>query len=145
MLDRDLKKFVSQNECLELAEAMNKKYRMALQGRKFHIVAVNDDSKVQVKVLLKSEDDAFYYPIEARVRYKSEELESYDAALFLIDYIDTYLEEFLLEEDEDLFLTIDWSDHEYEGINFQLKGQIANKKLEDMADALIDNHDTSQP
>ena len=60
-----------------------------------------------------------------------------EAALFLIDYIDTYFEEFLLEEDEELYLPIDWAKHTYEAVEFEVKGQIKNEKLEDMADDLL--------
>lgn len=141
MQDQNKEKFVSHDECLELANMMNKKYRLALGKRVFKVSASHDDSKVLVKVLLNNEDMSFYYPVEARILYRSEEIEAYDAALFLIDYIDTYFEEFLLEEEEDLFLTIDWSDHEYEGLAFQVRGQIKNKKLEQMANELLGEPD----
>ncbi len=126
--------FVSQELCDELAASMNSKYRLALGERRFSLSAEVRGRGVFVKVLLSNPDKSFYYPVEARVLYEKEEMKSGEAALFLFDYIDTYFEEFLLEEDEQLYLSIDWSDHQYEAIEFQVRGQILNLKLEEAAD-----------
>jgi len=134
MSDAIAPEFVTNEECRELAEAMMKKYRMAVKDRSFSVKASLKDRAVYVTVLLANPEQTYYYPVEARILYGPEEKKPREAALFLIDYIDTYFEEYLYEEDEDLFLTIDWSDHEYEAVNFQMKGQILNKKLEALAD-----------
>ncbi|NRA66416.1 MAG: hypothetical protein HRU19_18155 [Pseudobacteriovorax sp.] len=137
MTDQKPKEFVNQEECDELAKAMDTKYRIAMNSRNFSIQAIHDGPVVSVKVLLANGDESFYYPVEGRVEYEKEELTAYEAALFLVDYIDNYFEEFLLEEEEDLFLPIDWSAHSYESVNFHLKGQVHNKKLDDLADRIL--------
>ena len=101
------------------------------------VKAEKNDTDVLVQVLLSNEDESFFYPVDARVKFEVEEMSVNEAALFLIDYIDVYFEEFLLEEDEELYLPIDWKDFEYEAVNFQMKGQIFNKSLENMADELL--------
>lgn len=135
--------FIDQETCDALAAAMQTKYRMALGERRFAVEASIKGRGVFVKVTLQNADRSYFYPVEGRILYEQEEMKSGAAALFLIDYIDTYFEEYLLEEDEDLFLTIDWADHHYEGVNFQLKGQILNLKLEELADQWL-NRPTSE-
>lgn len=135
MTDKPLKKPLLDDELKELSHAMDTKYKSALDGRSFSMETEQKDDGVYVKVLLKNQDSSFYYPVEARVKYKHEELGISEAALFLIDYIDTYFEEFLVSQE--IYLPIDWADYEYEAINFQVKGQIFNKKLDQMADELL--------
>lgn len=126
--------FLSAEDCAALAQSMEIKYRMALKGRKFSVSAEIRGRGVFVKVLLSNSDQSFYYPVEARILYEKEEMKAAEAAMFLVDYIDAYFEEFLLEDDEEIYLTIDWSDHQYEAVDFQMRGQIQNLKLEAMAD-----------
>ena len=137
MTNTTLKKPISEDELNDLARAMNTKYKQSLQHRFFTIEAEQKDEGVYVRVLLQNQDESFYYPVDARVKYKHEELELSEAAFFLIDYIDAYFEEFLGEQSEQIYLPIDWTDHEYEAIDFQIKGQIFNKKLDELADQLI--------
>ena len=130
-------KFLTQEELNELAEAMDDKYRIGLNGRSFAIEAKVEGIGVLVKVTLENSEKTFVYPVEARIDFKKEEMTENKSALFLIDYIDTYFEEFLLEEDEELYLPIDWAKHTYEAVEFEVRGQIKNEKLEDMADELL--------
>jgi hypothetical protein len=137
--------FVTQDLCDELAASMNAKYRLALGQRSFVLSAELRGRGVFVKVVLSNPDKSFYYPVEARVLYEKEEMKAGEAALFLFDYIDSYFEEFLLEEDEQLYLTIDWSDHQYEAIEFQMRGQILNLKLEQEAEEWLKRAEASLP
>ncbi len=134
MTELNAQVFLTNEECIELAETMVKKYRIAMKDRNFSIRASVQGKGTYVTVLLANADESYYYPVEGRLMHEAEEMEPHEAALFLIDYIDTYFEEFLYEQEEDLFLPIDWTDHEYEAVNFQIRGQIVNKKLESLAD-----------
>ena len=131
------KTFLTEEECQALAKAMDDKYRIALNGRNFYITCSLEGDGVKVEVLLKNEEQSFYYPVQGRIMHEAEEMSAGEGVLFLVDYIDIYFEEFLLEEEETLYLPIDWKDFEYEAVNFQLKGQIKNQKLEAMADKLL--------
>ncbi len=132
--------FLTNDECIELADTMVKKYRIAMKDRSFSIRAAVQGSGVYVTVILSNKDQSYYYPVEARVMFEVEELEPREAALFLIDYIDTYFEEYLYEEDEQIYLPIDWADHEYEAVTFQIRGQILNQKLDSLADQWLISH-----
>jgi hypothetical protein len=129
--------FLSQDECNALAQTMESKYAMALKARHFKIEAEVKGRGVFVKVILANQDRSYYYPVEARVMYEKEELQRGEAALFLIDYIDSYFEDFLTHENEEIYLPIDWGDFQYEAIDFQVRGQILNLKLEEMAEQLL--------
>lgn len=126
--------FLTDDDCKELAETMVKKYRIAMKDKTFSIRAWVENRGTYVTVLLSNTDQSFYYPVEGRLLHEPEEMEPVEAALFLIDYIDTYFEEYLYEQDGEIFIPIDWTDHEYEAVNFQIRGQILNKKLESLAD-----------
>jgi len=82
---------------------------------------------------VKSSDAKFVYPIEARVMHGQEEMTPREAALFLVDFVDLYLEEYFVDEDEECpYLTIDWSDFDYDAVKFQMRGQIINQSVEDL-------------
>jgi hypothetical protein len=119
-----------------LASLMCEKYTIYLDERTFHIEAKDDGAGVRVKTVLNNKDDSYYYPVEARMMHVKENLEPRKAVLFLINYIDGYFEDYLTEM-ESTYLLIDWSDVEYEGVDFQIKGQVANRKIDLMADDLI--------
>ena len=115
---------------------MTANYAPYLQGRSFAIVAMECEGALYVTTLLSNSDESFYYPVDTRIDYKAEEMSRYDAFIFLVDYLDLYFEEYLTEDD-DLLLTIDWTFHQYDAVDFQMKGQIINKKMEKMADELL--------
>ena len=115
---------------------MDKKYRSRLGDRRFTIGATREGDEVSVRVLLANEDESFYYPVEGRIMAAAEELTALAAGQFLIDYIDMYFEEFL-DSGEEVLVRIDWDDHQYDAVNFQLRGQILNRQLEKMADDLL--------
>ena len=129
--------FVNQDDLETLAKSMESKYAMALKGRTFRIEAEVKGRGVFVTVILSNADKSYYYPVEARVLYEKEEMQRGEAALFLIDYIDAYFDEYLIQENEEIYLPIDWADFHYEAIDFQMRGQILNLKLEEMAEQLL--------
>ena len=124
-------------ECADLAQMLETKYGAYLGNRTFIITSEMKDGGVFVTVLLKNPDDTFYYPVEARMNHVAQELLAKRAGVFLIDYIDAYFEEYFTEEDENLFLPIDWADMQWDTVDFQIRGQILNLKVERMADALL--------
>ncbi|WP_141732052.1 hypothetical protein [Oligoflexus tunisiensis] len=131
--------FLNQDDCDALAKAMESKYAMALKGRSFKVEAEVKGRGVFVKVILSNQDRSYYYPVEARVLYEKEELQRGEAALFLLDYIDAYFDEYLTQENEEIYLPIDWADFQYEAVDFQMRGQILNLKLEELAEQLLKN------
>ncbi len=131
--------FLNAEDCDALAKAMESKYAMALKGRTFKVEAEVKGRGVFVKVILSNQDRSYYYPVEARVLYEKEEMQRGEAALFLIDYIDAYFDDYLTQENEEIYVPIDWADFQYEAIDFQMRGQILNLKLEELAEQLLKN------
>lgn len=128
--------FMTATDAAYLAQCMNQKYAYFIKERAFSINAAVDQEWVVVKVVLANADDSFHYPVEARIKFESEEMAARDAALFLIDYIDLYFEEFL-EEGEATYVPIDWTKHQYDASEFEMRGQIFNLKVERMGDDLL--------
>jgi hypothetical protein len=141
MSAEDQLKLLTEEECAALAELMQKKYSALLNDRKFSIKVSADVDGVLATVLLKNDDDSYVYPVEARMMNHEEEMTPREALAFLIDYIDLYFEEFFFEEDQMLYIPIDWSNYEYEGVTFQMRGQILNAKADAMADQFLKEHD----
>ena len=127
----------SLEELEDLAAAMDQKYTIAMKDRQFKIICKREENFVFVTTLLQSKDESFHYPVETKMDVMAEGQKYREAVLFLIDYIDTYFEEFLMEEEEQLYLPIDWKEHQYEAVTFLIRGQIKNLKIEKMADALL--------
>lgn len=131
-----MKEPISVEECLQLSQVMGKKYASALKDRNFFIKTQGMADGVMLTVILRNHSGSFHYPVEGRMKLGTEGLNSRDAALFLLDYIDQYFEEYLTR-DPDTFLPIDWTDYELEGRHFQIRGQIANLELEKLADEIL--------
>lgn len=127
---------VSREESIQLAQIMNLKYAAARRQRYFSIKAAVDGPWATISVVLESADQSFYYPVDGRVLYKTENIDAKSAILLMADYIDAYFEEFF-REDENVFIPIDWSHFQFEGINLQLKGQVLNLVHEQAAEELL--------
>ena len=136
--------FVTEEELKELAEQMSKKNQAFLQDRQFYIHAEKTDNSVFVTVTLKNKDESYFYPVELRMNFEQEELIARKGALHLVDYADLYFEDFLTEG-ESLYLQIDWAKHEYDTVEFEMRGQVRNKKLESMADEILAQADQTNP
>lgn len=127
---------LSKDECLKYSKIFETKFAAALNDRSFHITAQGIVDGVHVTVLLSNPSGSFHYPVEARMLSGVKDLSDKNAAIFLLDYIAGYFEEYLLHDNQ-TFLPIDWSDFELDEYSFQMRGQIANLELEKMADAIL--------
>ena len=131
-----MKELVTRNELCELAMRMDTKYKVFLKDRKFTINFGQKGTVVDVQTSLASADESYVYPVEANLDFAQEEMEPRKAVLFLIDYIDNYFEDFFAEG-EVVYLPIAWKAMSYDGIDFQLQGQILNKRAERWADEIL--------
>ena len=129
---------IEQDELNELASILNIRYASSLGERQFSFTADLDFQKdvAQVQVLLQNQDQSFYYPVDGRISAENHTLSLRECALAVIDFIEAYFGEYF-GGDENVFLPIDWNDFSFEGIDFQLKGQVRNLKAEQMADELL--------
>lgn len=127
--------FVTSEERAELSLMLRRKYAATTQQRYFELDLKQDGTGVYAKVALRDASGSFYYPVEARIAHDDHTMTAREAAVFLIDYIDAYFEEYL--RDGETFLPIDWSDYDADGVVFQMKGQIQNLEAEKLADELL--------
>ena len=92
-----------------------------------------------ITVLLKNEDETYYYPFETAIPLnQNPTLSEEDAKKFLLDFIGEYFDAFFADERE-TFLPIDWTLFEVEGANIYARGQVVNKKFEKTADAILES------
>ncbi len=125
---------LSDLECMQLAQIMNLKHAVARGPRVFSIAIEPEASHMVCKVTLANKEQSYYYPVQVRVESTKETAR--DNALLVLDYIDSYFEEFF-NEDENVFLPIDWKEFVFEGTSFLMRGQILNLKAEKEVDALL--------
>jgi len=127
---------LTDGECLQYGKLMEQKYSAVLGQRFLEVTATAESREVQVKVILRNTSCSFYYPVQGRIKILDDGLSQREAALFMLDYIDLYFEEFL-NDDAGVYLPIEWADYSCEGVEFQLKGQVLNLELERAADELL--------
>ncbi len=123
--------------------ALERKYAIYLKDRFFEIETSEDEVFHFVKVILRNESKKYFYPVECRVK-KKVDLSPTTVLPILIDFIDGYFQEFFSEE-ESVFIPIDWTPYEYEGIIFEMRGQIFNLWAEEAADQILSLADSHVP
>lgn len=127
---------VSDNDLKDLSKVLSIKYSGHLNGRFFTIDSKLEHGVVFVNVVLKNDEESFYYPVEGRMNCIDQKLSVSDATLMMLDFIDSYFEEYL-REDENVFIPIDWALFQVEGVEFFLKGQVRDLKSERIADQFL--------
>lgn len=123
-------------DVLEVERTLNSLFGVWLKDRSVHVSASSDGKTAFVHVLIKNNKQTFYYPIEARADLQNIKHPAKDVSLVILDFIASYMEEFF-KEDENVYLPIDWTDYHVEGLDFQVKGQVQNRHIEDMADQIL--------
>jgi hypothetical protein len=115
---------------------MNMRFARWRKDRSFRLAVSSDAEALEVTLTLSNESQTFFYPVQSRLLHRTQNVSLQDSFTFLLEYIESYFEEFFLN-DEGVYLPIDWTDCEYDGINFQIKGQIQNLLMESLADKLL--------
>jgi len=126
-------------EISNLEKIMNLKYASFLKSRKFSIKHSLGESSCLVEILLKNDDESFWYPIEAKMELLESDLKDREASLLLLDYIDSFFGSYF-QEDENIFVPIDWSSRVFEGETIYIKGQKLNLKVEKRAAEFLKVH-----
>jgi hypothetical protein len=121
-----------------VSEVLETKYRSWLNDRYFEVESSVEGPVVLVKVTLQNADKSFVYPVEGRMMFEDQDLKADAARSFLLDFIDSYVEEYL-SGGEETYLPIDWATYDCEGLELQLRGQVLNTKLEALADHLLND------
>lgn len=125
-----------EDEIINIQSLLNKKHSLYLENEEFKVEAEKSKEQIQIRISLSKKDNSFSYPIEGVYIKETKDQKEEDIALNLIDYLDFYWASYFSEE-RNVFIPIDWSKHEFEGISFYLRGFIRNIALENAADDFL--------
>ena len=130
---------LNKKDLYQLVKLFNRKYSQYLNNRSFHIVIDNDDDQdlFSCEVTLSNSDNSFYYPVQGKIKYDQDPDLKLEASFLLIDFIDQYYCQYFAS-DEQVLIPIDWTEHVFEGYTLYIKGQIFNKKIDDLANNFLD-------
>ncbi|MCB9643062.1 MAG: hypothetical protein H6728_08310 [Myxococcales bacterium] len=126
---------ITATEAEEIAHLMSQRHQVYLQdGEYFEVSGYRSRGEVYTQVILRNEDESFYYPVECQLEVVSSGVNNpMDAQFLLLDFQDYYFGRFL-SEGRDVFLTIDWSEYQFDEYLLLARGQIFNRKLDRLAD-----------
>ena len=127
---------LTKEEQFSLIQIMNRKYAVYLNGRFFRLELRTDTEAAYATVTLLSKDESFYYPVDARIAHKDQEIDPKTSVLMILDYVDIYFDEYFREQ-ENTFLPLDWTAYSFEGTELEMKAQVRNKNAETLADQII--------
>lgn len=121
---------------LKIANLLDSKYTAYLGDRFFSVHYEINKDYGNITITLATFDKEFYYPIDGYIDIKKHNLSGEEALILLSDYIDSYLENYFQSEG-DVLLPIDWAEFKHQDFTLYLRGQILNKKLENLADQIL--------
>lgn len=132
------RQLIGEFEAKRIAQMLMQRHAAFLaEDERFEVSGYRSDQEVYTCVTLRNTEDSMVYPVECRVDLGQNSLSGPVAAQeLLLDFQDYYFGRYL-EEDRDLYLTIDWGNVEFEEYIIQAKGQILNIKLEQLADQFM--------
>jgi len=143
MIKEDKNTLLTEQEVLDLTKILNLKNGSYLKDRVFKMDFCESESELLASITLMNSQKTFFYQVESKAFLRElGDFSSKDSLLIMFDYMDLYFEEFFREE-ENLFIPIDWSDREFEGLSFQMRGQVRNLHCEFLADELLKERSAS--
>jgi hypothetical protein len=128
------------DEIAKITQLLATKHSIYLEDELFELESGYNKEQLQIKVCIKKNDGSVVYPLEivcSYVDYPNFKLK--ELSNIIIDYIDLYWSEYL-SEDRNLFVPLDWSRYESEGISFYLRGFVRNLALEMQADDFLNKY-----
>lgn len=132
------RKPISEFEAQRIAQLLMQRHAAHLADDEWlEVEGYRSKEEVYTCMILRNEDESLFYPVECRMDLTRNPVAGPIAAQdVLLDFQDQYFEQFF-QENRDLYLTIDWSDLEFAQYTIQAKGQILNKKLDDLTDQFL--------
>lgn len=129
---------ITEAEAEEIATLMQQRHRSYLnEGEQFEVSGYRSSGEVYTKVVLRNEDESLYYPVECQMDLLHSNIEGpLEAMYLLLDFQDYYFGRFL-SEDRDVYLAIDWAEYHFEDQVIAARGQIFNRKLDQLAERLL--------
>ena len=138
-LSQPMSQVLNEEEVSSLEKILNIKYSSKREKRFFAIKTVGNSKVVEAKIILEDKKQTYYYPVVGRAFLDETTPSRKEACYLILDYIDIYFDEFF-KGDEQVFIPIDWQEHNFEGMVFEIKGQVRNLYQERMADNLMDQN-----
>ncbi len=121
----------------KLLDVMKAKHSLYLDNECFEIKTGFYKEQIQIEICLTKVDRSIVYPIEVICVYEDfPHLKLNEIFHVILDYIDLYWAEYFNHE-RNLFVPLDWSQYECEGLTFFLRGFIRNLVLEKQADSFL--------
>ena len=132
-----LNSFWTDEEIVNIKKLLNKKHLVYLENEEFIIESGSTKEQIQIKVSLIKSDKSNCYPIECVfVKETDNEFKETEIAFKMLDYLDIYWANYFSEE-RNIFIPLDWSAHEFEGVQFYMRGFVRNLQLENDADEFL--------
>jgi hypothetical protein len=161
-IEETLRPLLNEQDSLALESSLNRRYATYLTGNRggnggaqqprqpetpmpdarerFRVESGAASSQVQLRICLQSDDGQFGYPVETVVCSQAGESFAVDGGVkelaVMLDFQDAYWSEYFRSERE-TFVTIDWSEHTYQGYQIYIRGFQRNFGLESAADRLF--------
>jgi hypothetical protein len=161
-IEESVRPLLNDQDALALESSLNRRYATYLTGNpggnrsaqqslqqstpmtaineRFRIESGAAGSQVQLRICLQSEDGQFGYPVETILCSQNGESFAVEGGVkelaVMLDFQDAYWAEYFRSERE-TFVTIDWSEHTYEGYQIYIRGFQRNFGLESAADRLF--------
>lgn len=131
-------KSMSEFEANRIAQSLMQRHTSYLSEEEwFEVSGRRSKEEVHTTVTLRNQDDSLLYPVECRMDLAINPVAGPVAAQeVLLDFQDHYFNRFF-EEDRDIYLTIDWSEIQFDNYTFQTRGQIQNPKIDKLTEQLI--------
>ena len=130
----------AKEELLNIKRILNKKHLIYLENESFEVESGVFEDQIQIRVSLIKNDRSIYYPIECIfMKEHTEESKDVNIAFKMLEYLDIYWAHYFSEE-RNIFVPLDWSKHEFEGISFYIRGFVRNLNLETSANDFLSKH-----
>lgn len=132
-----IKSVWTDDELFHIKKLLNKKHLVYLENETFEVESGVSQDQIQIRVSFIKNDNSTSYPIECIfMKETAEEFKELSIAVAMLDYLDIYWENYFSEE-RNVFIPLDWSKHEFEGIIFYMRGFVRNLQLEAHADNFL--------
>ena len=131
-----MKEAFTKSEKKRLVKALEKRWGHLLEDETMQISGSIGEGFVQVELILSSRDQTLYYPMQCRVETEGQALEPYQAKDLAVDFLDWYLGEYL-GSGREVLLRLDWEEVSFGEHKVFARGDVRNKRLEDVADAIL--------
>ena len=131
-------RFLSPQEIAQMEAVFNDKFFDELdKDENISFEGYFSDQSLFITLILSNSDQTYYYPVETVLSIKDNfGIDADEARLILLDFIGSYFDEFFTSG-RDTFLPIDWCEYKMDKTRFFVRGQVINKKLEDMAEDIL--------